>query len=65
MAERRVQLVTTLYGKRLVTLAQLFELHREVSRAATNARIAYDSKYRETTAMGRSVSRSRVIGTAV
>jgi len=35
---RRVTIETTLYGKRLVTYAQLKQLHREVARAASRAR---------------------------
>lgn len=35
---RRFTLTTTLYGKRLVTRAELYQLHREISRAASLAR---------------------------
>lgn len=35
---RKFTIDTTLYGKRLVTRAQLYQLHREVSRAASSAR---------------------------
>lgn len=35
---RRVTIETTLYGKRVVSYAQLVQLHREVTRAASLAR---------------------------
>jgi hypothetical protein len=39
MTPRRVMIETTLYGKRLVTYAQLMKLHSEVSSAASRARL--------------------------
>lgn len=55
MTPKRYQLVTTLYGKRLVTRAQLYELHREVSRAASLARLD-DPTWQANRAMGLAAS---------
>lgn len=52
MAQRRVTLETTLYGKRLVSVGQLYELHSEVTRAATLAR-QKDPKFLENQRLGR------------
>jgi hypothetical protein len=57
MAQKRFQIETTLYGKRLVTRQQLYELHREVSRAASLARLS-DPEYVEVQKFGYEASRA-------
>ncbi len=59
MTPRRLTLETTLYGKRLVTYGQLVELHREVSRAASIARLS-DPRWQNNYAMGMMHARSKV-----
>jgi hypothetical protein len=49
---------TTLYGKRLVTLQQLYALNREVSRAYALA-LQADPEYQERKAAGLACARTR------
>jgi hypothetical protein len=53
---RRLTIATTLYGKRLVTYDALMQLHREVSRAASIARLR-DPEYIARTAAGKASAR--------
>jgi hypothetical protein len=59
VGQRRYQLRTTLYGKRLVTRDQLYELHREVSKAASLAR-RDDPDYLERREFGMSAAKSYI-----
>lgn len=60
MTPRRVSIETTLYGKRLVSVAQLYQLHREVSRAAQLARVK-DPRWRNNFETGRAMARGKAV----